>query len=119
MRTSSDIILVSPPSPTETRTATPPSETSGGMPHQPQLAFEVNDGSKVSEYTVKLQQYSSKKGIRQYYECTQTQSQPMKFTYKVTLGDLEAVGKECTSKYNAKHEASKALWVGAMGNPRW
>jgi hypothetical protein len=90
---------------------TPPSEASGGMSHELQLTFGLDNGSKdISEYTVKIQEYGGKNGILPSYEYTQTQFQPMKFTSKVTLGNLAAVGKECTSKKNAKHEASKALW---------
>jgi hypothetical protein len=89
--------------------STPPIEVSDEEERQLQVHTQVAD---LSTYTVKLMEDSAKKGLNgPSYTSTQTQSKtPCKFVFTVTFEGFKAVGKERTSKQEAKHEASKVLW---------
>ena len=89
--------LVSPMSPVQTDTRTPPGRAS-------------EDESTLPSYTVKLQEYGNTEGRRPSYTYNTTRTDPERFVSTVTFGDLKACGRECGNKKGARHEASKALW---------
>jgi hypothetical protein len=96
-------------SPLETSIAISPNQN--GTFHKPCLKFgQDTEPTPLPAYTTRLKEYADKNGIKPDYTESQTQFQPMMFNYKVTLGELEAIGRERSNKKDAKHEASKALW---------
>lgn len=65
----------------------------------------------LASYTTIFEEYGAKKGTKPLYTCYQTKVTPAsRFLCTVTFEGVEVVGLECSSKQNAKHEASKALW---------
>jgi hypothetical protein len=102
-------IIASLLSPLETSIAISPNQN--GTFHKPCLKFGLDtEPTHLPAYSTILKEYADKNSILLRYVDTQTQFQPPMFTCKVTLGEREAIGLERSSKKDAKHEASKALW---------
>lgn len=86
----------------------PPQEVSNGNQRQLQEHVELGD---LARYTVFFEEYSTGKGTKPSYAWCQTQLKPTSmFLFTVTFEGVEVAGLECSSKQNAKHAASKALW---------
>jgi len=65
----------------------------------------------LPKYTTMVEEHCKAKGLDlPVYTTEETQFSPARFVSTVTFGDLEARGKECSSKKTARHEASYALW---------
>lgn len=87
---------------------TPPQEVSNGNVRQLQEHAGLGD---LARYTVFFEEYGTSKGTKPSYTWHQTKLKPTsRFQFTVTFEGVEAAGLECSSKQNAKHEASKALW---------
>ncbi|OBT70834.1 hypothetical protein VF21_10108 [Pseudogymnoascus sp. 05NY08] len=87
---------------------TPPQEVSNGNVRQLQEHADLGD---LAIYTVFFEEHGTIKGTKPSYTWRQTQLKPTsRFLFTVTFEGVEVAGLECSSKQNAKHEASKALW---------
>jgi len=64
----------------------------------------------LPKYTIMVQQYCDAEGLRPVYNTKETHFDSQRFVSTIIVGDLKARGRESSSKKNAKHEASKALW---------
>ena len=87
---------------------TPPPEVINGVERQAQVSIGALD---LPRYTIMVEEYTKRQGVKPSYTYLQTQLMPTnKYICTITLQGIEVVGPECTSKKQAKHEASKALW---------
>jgi hypothetical protein len=102
-------MIVSPLTPVDTGFTIPPKKD--GTSHRTGLKFGVHtEPETLPMYTARIQEIAYKNNISLAYTDKPTQFQPMMYICKVSFGEMVATGLERSSKKDAKHEASKALW---------
>jgi len=74
------------------------------------ITFNVTLAS-LPFYTSWLQEYGVQKGSLPRFQFEGNESDQPGFICRVTMGDLSAVGREASTKKNAKHEASRELYL--------
>lgn len=75
------------------------------------ISGDDNELRDLPSYTIRLEEYRKREGLQPLYEWEETRLYPRRYISRVTFGDLKAVGGERSSKKDAKHEASKAMWT--------
>jgi hypothetical protein len=91
---------------------TPPPDVINREEQQLPVHAEALD---LPRYTILLEEYSTRQGVKASYTNLPTQLLPTsKFICTITFQGIKVAGPECTSKKQAKHRASKVLWEELM-----